>query len=294
MVSAQRTFLDVSYVLLVLGTICATLLSCVALISQAVRTSEGRVFRNNFNALVIGASYIILAVVSLFFCINRSIAIRLRLQRISKHHKLIRTGDVPSSVYDYITKEYVRTCVIAHQSLPKEAFHPGWGRPGLSRISLLFATYLTEETGTPYEGIRFRRALLGTIQELGVPLTSVSQFPKDLLLIMLHTDILAHNVIPTMPPLKPQARMIHHFRYILPLLNIHDDGLTALHYYDSVIQLARYSRREPTEEEFEYGMHVVEEIWGILNEVWVELNLEGSSTQLDNISQDSLVIGEQS
>jgi hypothetical protein len=57
--------------------------------------------------------------------------------------------------------------------------------------------------------------------------------------------------------------MLHHFRYILPLLNNHGDGFTALHYYDSVIQLARYSHREPTEEEFEYGMHVMEEIRGM-------------------------------
>ncbi|KAK7463765.1 hypothetical protein VKT23_005702 [Stygiomarasmius scandens] len=246
----QKTLLDVSYVLLVLGTICATLLSSVALLSQAVRTSATQTWRNNFNALVIGASYIILAVLSLIFFLKRSIAIRFRLQRISKHHKLIGPGDVPNSVHDYITKEYVRTCLIANQSLPKEALRPGWGRPG-----------------TPYEGIRFRTALLDTIPVL---------------------DSLAHNVIPATPPLKPHVRMIHHFRYIIPLLNIHEDGLTPLHYYDSVIQLARYSRREPSEEEFAYGMHAMEEIRGILNEVWVELNIDGSSTQLDKISDEFL------
>ncbi|THU94826.1 hypothetical protein K435DRAFT_667476 [Dendrothele bispora CBS 962.96] len=221
----QRTLLDISYVLLVLGTICATLLSCVALLSQAVRISPSQTWRNNFDALVIGASYIILAIVSLFFCINRSIAIRLRLQRISKHHKLIGSGDVPNSVHKYITKEYARTCLISHESLPKEASRPGWGQPG-----------------TPYQDIRFRTALLETIPVL---------------------DNLARNIIPATPPLKPHARMLHHFRYIIPILNTGDDGLTPLHYYDSVIQLARYSSREPTLKEFEYGMHVMEQIRGM-------------------------------
>jgi hypothetical protein len=54
--------------------------------------------------------------------------------------------------------------------------------------------------------------------------------------------------------------MLHHFRFILPLLNSEDDEFTPLHYYDSAIQLARNAAVEPTEEEFLLGMQAVEEI----------------------------------
>jgi hypothetical protein len=45
--------------------------------------------------------------------------------------------------------------------------------------------------------------------------------------------------------------MLSHFRFIAPLLSKYDDGLSPLQYYDSAIQLARYSEREPTEREYE-------------------------------------------
>lgn len=54
--------------------------------------------------------------------------------------------------------------------------------------------------------------------------------------------------------------MLHHFRFILPLLARDEDNLTALHYYDSAIQLARHCSRECTEEEFVLGMAAAEEI----------------------------------
>ncbi|KAE9410897.1 hypothetical protein BT96DRAFT_912313 [Gymnopus androsaceus JB14] len=242
-----KLFSSLSYTLLILGTACAALLSCVALLSQAVRTAPSRSWKNNFNALVIGASYVVLLVVSLFFCVKRTLAVRLRLSRISRTHKTITRGDVPDSVHKFVTKEYARTCLIAYQSLPTDAFHEGWGRPG-----------------TQYEDVRFRRALLDTIPKI---------------------DSLAHLVIPTHPPLKPHARMIHHFRFILPLLPLNEDELTPLHYYDSVIQLARISHREPTVEEFELGIESAETIIQVLNECRLEM-LENSSTQLDQ-SQES-------
>lgn len=54
-----RTISETSYALLVLLTVVATGLSCAALLSQAVRTSSNKNWTNNFNALVIGASYIV-------------------------------------------------------------------------------------------------------------------------------------------------------------------------------------------------------------------------------------------
>ena len=73
-------------------------------------------------------------------------------------------------------------------------------------------------------------------------------------------DSLAHKVIPRHPTLRPQARMLHHFRFILPLLSKDEDGLTPLHYYDSAIQLARHTSREPTEQEYIVGMRAAREI----------------------------------
>ncbi|KAJ3790244.1 hypothetical protein GGU10DRAFT_340896 [Lentinula aff. detonsa] len=243
-----KPLLQISYILLVLGTFCATLLSCVAILSQAVRTAPNRSWNKNFNALIIGASYIILLIASIFFCLKRTIAVRIKLSRFSRTHKTITRGDVPDSVHKYITEEYARTCLIAHQSQPTDAFHEGWGKPG-----------------GQYEGVRFRRALLNTIPKI---------------------DSLAHLVIPTHPPLKPHARMIHHFRFILPLLPSNEDELTPLHYYDSIVQLARISHREPTEEEFELGMDSADVIMQALNECRLEM-LEGSSTQLNQISEES-------
>ena len=59
--------------------------------------------------------------------------------------------------------------------------------------------------------------------------------------------------------------MLHHFRFILPLLPVDEDGLTPLHYYDSAIQLARYSNAELSEHEFEMGMKPANEIlkWSV-------------------------------
>jgi hypothetical protein len=48
--------------------------------------------------------------------------------------------------------------------------------------------------------------------------------------------------------------MLHHFRFILPLLPQDEDGISLLHYYDSAIQLARNSAKEPTEMEFQIAM----------------------------------------
>ena len=78
--------------------------------------------------------------------------------------------------------------------------------------------------------------------------------------ILCISDKLAHVVIPLHPSLKPHARMLHHFRFLKPLLPIDEDGMSPLHYYDSAIQLARNSARALSEEEFETGMNAVQQI----------------------------------
>ncbi|RDB29608.1 hypothetical protein Hypma_015339 [Hypsizygus marmoreus] len=240
-----KTVSKASYALLVLITIVATGLSCTALLAQAVRTAPNQSWAKNVNALVVGASYAVVLIASLLYCGKRRIAIRLRLQRISKANRAIGRGDLPEAVHQYVAQEYVRSCLISFESLPKDAFHEGWGRPG-----------------TKYSGIRFRRALLDTIPTI---------------------DALAHVIIPTHPISKPHARMLHHFRFILPLLPVDEDGLTPLHYYDSAIQLARNGDGELAENEFEAGFGAAQEIEKCLNECRLEM-LEDSSTQLDGTS----------
>ena len=73
-------------------------------------------------------------------------------------------------------------------------------------------------------------------------------------------DKLTHQVIPRHPELRPHVRMLHHFRFIIPLLSKDEDGLTPLHYYDSGIQLARNSGDEPTEVEYVHCMTAAHEI----------------------------------
>ena len=115
-----RTVSESAYVFLVLLTVVATVLSCAAILSQAVRTSPTRSWSTNFNALVVGASYIILVsssqdsrfqsltqikkklAVSVLFCIKRRVAVRVKLQRISKPYNTIGRGDLPDVRINFI------------------------------------------------------------------------------------------------------------------------------------------------------------------------------------------------
>ena len=108
-----RTVSESAYVFLVLLTVVATGLSCAAILSQAVRTSPTRSWSKNINALVIGASYIVLVscsrvfrfqsfnsrrkkfAISVMFCIKRRVAVRIKLQSISKTYRTIGRDDLP-------------------------------------------------------------------------------------------------------------------------------------------------------------------------------------------------------
>ncbi|KJA26165.1 hypothetical protein HYPSUDRAFT_181803 [Hypholoma sublateritium FD-334 SS-4] len=241
-----RTLSEAAYAFLVIITIVATGLSCAAILSQAVRTSPTESWDRNFNALIVGASYVVLLAVSLSFCVKRRVAVRSKLQRISRTYRTIGRGDLPDSVHKYVTQEFTRACLIAYESLPTDVRHPGWGRPG-----------------TKYSGVYFRRALLDTIP---------------------HIDQLAHVVIPLHPRLKPHARMLHHFRFLTPLLARDADGMSALHYFDAAVQVARYAARELTEAEFAEGMAAAEQITQCLNECRLEMLESDSMTQLNEQS----------
>ncbi|KAF5313275.1 hypothetical protein D9619_003031 [Psilocybe cf. subviscida] len=265
---AQRTISEAAYVFLILVTVILTGLSCAGIISQAVRTSPTRSWARNFNALMVGGSYVVLLAVSLLFCVKRRVAVRLKLRGISKTYRTINRDDLPKKVHKYVVQEYIRACLVSYESLPRNVFHEGWGRPG-----------------TAYSGISFRRTLLDTIRRIG--LVSMSTNPELLhesYLGLTHhsftfSDELARVVIPHTPRLKPHARMLHHFRFLLPLLPKDEDGMTPLHYYDSAIQLARNSGTPLTEEEFETGMEAAYQIDQSLNECRLEMLESDSQTQ---------------
>lgn len=54
--------------------------------------------------------------------------------------------------------------------------------------------------------------------------------------------------------------MLHHFRFLKPLLARDVDGMSALHYFDAAVQVARNAAREMTEAEFAEGMAAAEQI----------------------------------
>jgi len=219
-------------------------MSLVGFLSQAVRTSKRQSFKKNIDVLIIGVAYNVVILTSLAFCLKRRISVLRKLQRLSRGRVALRKGGVPKHVHDFATQEYLRTCLIAFESLPKDAHREGWGRPG-----------------TRWDGVCFRRFLLDTVPDL---------------------DAQARLLIPSLPPLRPNDRMSHHFRFIAPLIPMDDEGRSPLHYYDSAIQLARQADREPTDGEFEVGIAAADKIKRILFETREEM-LEGSASDLSKL-----------
>lgn len=68
----------------------------------------------------------------------------------------------------FIEEEFLRTCLVAYESLPKDVRREGWGTPG-TNYSYLKCLMIPTHTGpgTHNEGIRFRRALLDTVPKIG-------------------------------------------------------------------------------------------------------------------------------
>jgi hypothetical protein len=148
------TLSGLSYYFLVALAFATAFLSCISLLSQAVRNDPRRTWKSNYDTIIIGGAYGVVFVASILLFLNRRIAMRLRLQRISKSYKTIRKGDVPKvnfilmlgnpsskilqqPVHRYITQEYARSCLITHASQPHNVHHEGWGRPGETMLTCL-------------------------------------------------------------------------------------------------------------------------------------------------------------
>ena len=84
-----------------------------------------------------------------------------------------------------MTQEYSRACLIAFESLPKDANREGWGKSGT--LHLFFFPSLStplgrsahgvcafRSTGTRWDGVCFRRFLLDTVPDLGLFLRTLT------------------------------------------------------------------------------------------------------------------------
>ena len=72
------------------------------------------------------------------------------------------------------------------------------------------------------------------------------------------SDAQARIIVPRLPVLRPHVRMSQHLRPLVALFT--PDGVSCLKTYDTLVQLARYSIREPTDVEFEQGIRAYQEL----------------------------------
>lgn len=159
-------------------------------------------------------------------------------------------------MHRHLRQEYARACLIAYEAQPKHGFQEGWGAPGQCYSVSVFLLPIS---------ITVRNQIRGCTLSYCPP----QHHPRDryalerthiVLVLTVPPDKVAHMVLPRHPTLRPHARMLHHFRFLIPLLPRDQDGLSPLHYYDSVIQLVRHASREPTEQEFALGMEAASQI----------------------------------
>lgn len=50
-------------------------------------------------------------------------------------------ANLPQKVHKYVVQEYIRACLVSYESLPRNVFHEGWGRPGEFIVSCLCFGY---------------------------------------------------------------------------------------------------------------------------------------------------------
>ncbi|EJD06130.1 uncharacterized protein FOMMEDRAFT_166397 [Fomitiporia mediterranea MF3/22] len=238
------TFARLTYFIIVIIIALLLLISCIFLLSQAVRTAPNRNWAHNFNALIIGAAYVLVLVASLLLCLKRRLSVRLQLTRIPKRRIAVGKGDVPKLVHVFIEEELLRSSAIFHASLPKVSHREGWGSPGtLYEVRVTACSYVNSSTGTRWEDIRFRTTVLDLVPRV---------------------DTAARTVIPSMPPLSPHVSLVHHLRHINPLLSAETRGQIYFHTFTNAVEKARYAEAEMTQPEFESAFEAGCALEGIL------------------------------
>ncbi|ORY96358.1 hypothetical protein BCR43DRAFT_491565 [Syncephalastrum racemosum] len=135
------------FFLILLTAVCIAI-SAADVIIQALadRTESGTLdFRN---LIVVAASYVLLAIVSLSFSCSRVLTVKASLQDIPKDYIPIKSDDLPKRVYTHIAGSFedVKEIRKVAEPRPEDIGQVGWAKPG----------------ETPFEGVDFKRAIART------------------------------------------------------------------------------------------------------------------------------------
>jgi len=215
------------------------------------RNAKPRGLNSNWNALVVGLSYIVLAFVSLGYYMHRSTRSRRRMAQLS----VLRPSgpQLPWLVDNYVSGEYARACAIAFASLPNVEKRPGWGSPG-----------------SIFEGVRFRTAILDTIAPL---------------------HDLARQVVPHLPKLQPRQPLLDYMIPLLPLIPSEGESRNCLHTWIEAVEMARDYSSELNEECFVRGMQAAGKLTKIFDEYNLELLAASTNSSTSVTAPSSILIG---
>ncbi|KAG1314081.1 hypothetical protein G6F61_001307 [Rhizopus arrhizus] len=135
------------FLLILLTAVCIAISAAdVSIQALADKTTTGKFdFRN---LVVVGGSYVLLALASLIFSCSRMLSIRRSMQNIPKIHIPIKKNDVCEKVYLKIKHEFEQVKSIKQNTIPRheDIQAVGWAKPG-----------------TPlFEGLDFKQAIART------------------------------------------------------------------------------------------------------------------------------------
>ncbi|KZT56439.1 hypothetical protein CALCODRAFT_497363 [Calocera cornea HHB12733] len=218
--------------------------------------------QRRWDIVIVVGSYIALAIMSALIIINRLWSIRVSLTQIPRAYIPVKEEDAPKAVYKLVEAEYVRASLIAYIARPRNKVAPGWGSPG-----------------SDLENVFLPRALLDTLPAV---------------------DSAARNLLPSLPPLRPQVTVTQHLAPLTEILHgekFHEQ----IRLYDALIQRARYGYADEdlllTEVEHIEGVRLSAELAKVFNALSVlrqpHPNVNGRdfaspSPVLDLFSQTSL------
>jgi hypothetical protein len=184
-------------------------------------------------------------------------------------------------VHALIKREYERASAIAYMSQPTGGSHPGWGTIGtrfdferkchLSLFPICQVVHTKESLSAPQSSTLSAKSV--SARSSGPRST---QAPDDESIWSVHhlillVDSVGRALLPSLPPLKPQTRLLAHLRSLLIFVPVGPTS-NALKTLDAVYALAKYTEasRELTEHEFAAGIEAAQLLRGVF-----ERELEG-------------------